>query len=123
MKSIKILTITVFLFGAMLNSPGQKLLTLDQTLGIAYENNPDIIQSELDLERSRQSLIAQRASLKSKFSLDVNPLSYSIGRRFNLSNTEWITQENLSSDGTFRVVQPIVATDGTFRLTNTFGWN
>lgn len=48
-------------------------LTIEQALDIAEGNNPDLIASKLNLERYQQHLVAQRASLKSRFSLTLRP--------------------------------------------------
>jgi outer membrane protein TolC len=100
----------------------QELYTLDQILEIAYENSPDILESKLDLEQSRESLNAERAGLKSLFYLDVSPLTYSHDREFDEFESIWYTNESMESSGTFNVVQPIKATDGEISLSNTFSW-
>jgi outer membrane protein TolC len=100
----------------------QQLYTIDNTLQVAYQNSPDIRRQELSLERSRESLKAQRAALKSRFALDVNPFSYSNERQYSPDFQEWRTYKNLSSSGTFSIAQPIKATDGTVTLTNNFGY-
>lgn len=100
----------------------QQFLTLDKSLEIAYQNSPSIKTSLLNLERSQQLLKAQKAALKSQFVLSLNPLEYSRNRTFDEYNSNWYTNESLSTSGTFRVDQPILATDGTLSLVNTFGW-
>lgn len=100
----------------------QDLLTLERTLEIAYENSPSIVQSKLNLLRSRESLNAQRAGLKSKFFLNVSPFSYNKTREYSQDFQEWRNYENMGSSGTFSVVQPIKATDGTLSLVNRFGF-
>ncbi|WP_294083566.1 TolC family protein [Proteiniphilum sp. UBA5384] len=100
----------------------QMLLTIDEALDIAEEHNPDLKASKLSLERYQQNLVAQRASLKSKFSLDLNPLNYSKTRRFDNRLSQWYTNEAFNTSGTFRVSQPILLTDGEISLINTFGW-
>ena len=70
----------------------QTIVSLDDALSIAMQNSPQIKQAELNLERSSQSLKAQRAALKSNFSLSINPYSYSynitrLNCRINLA--EW----------------------------------
>lgn len=97
-------------------------LTIEQALDIAEENNPDLKASKLNLERYQQNLVAQRASLKSKFSLDLNPLNYSRARRFDNRLSQWYTNETLNTSGTFMIQQPILQTDGEISLINTFGW-
>lgn len=100
----------------------QTPLTIEQALDIAEENNPGLVSSKLSLERYQQNLVAQRASLKSKFSLDLNPFNYSRSRRFDNRLSQWYTNETLNSSGTFRITQPILLTDGEISLINTFGW-
>lgn len=100
----------------------QAPLTIEQALDIAEGHNPDLKASKLNLERYQQNLVAQRASLKSKFSLDLNPLSYSRSRRFDNRLSQWYTNETLNTSGTFMVSQPILLTDGEVSLINTFGW-
>lgn len=100
----------------------QELLTLERTLEIAYENSPSIVQSKLNLVRSRESLNAQRAGLKSKFYLNVSPFTYSNERAYSQDFQEWRNYESMGSSGTFNVVQPIKATDGKISLINRFGF-
>lgn len=97
-------------------------LTIEQALDIAEEHNPDLKASKLNLERYQQNLVAQRASLKSRFSLDLNPLNYSRSRRFDNRLSQWYTNETLNTSGTFMISQPILLTDGEISLINTFGW-
>ena len=104
------------------NIKGQTVLTLDKALEVAADNSPAIKQSILNLERSQYMLTAQEASLKSNFSLSLNPLDYSTSRSFNDMFSTWNTTENLSSGGSFNINQPIKMTDGTLSLTNQFGW-
>ncbi len=100
----------------------ETVLTLDDALNIAMENSPQIKQAQLSLQRSEQSLEAQRASLKSNFSLSVNPFEYSYDRRFDRFTNIWFTSENKVSSSDFRVAQPIVWTDGTFYIINRLQW-
>lgn len=97
-------------------------ITIEQALDIAEENNPTLIQSKLDLERYQLLLAAQRSSLKSRFSLDLNPVSYNRTRSFDNRVSQWYTNERFNTSGTFQVRQPILLTDGTITLSNTFGW-
>jgi outer membrane protein TolC len=103
-------------------SPTREPLTIEQALDIAEGNNPDLIASKLNLERYQQHLVAQRASLKSRFSLDLTPINYSRSRRFDNRLSQWYTNETLNTSGTFMVSQPILWTDGEISLINTFGW-
>ena len=109
-----------WLLSAALNA--QTLLSLDDALNIAEQNSPQIKQVELMLERSRQSLKAQRAALKSNFSLSVNPYSYSYDRRYDRFRNLWYTSQNTSSSADFRIRQPILWTDGTFSIINRLQW-
>lgn len=100
----------------------QQLLTLDQALEIARQNSPDILSSLYSLERSQESLNAQKAALKSQFVLGLNPLEYSKNRTFDDFSSTWYTNESFETSGTFTVSQPILPTDGTLSLVNRFGW-
>lgn len=100
---------------------GQRVLTLEQALAIANQMSPSIRASRLSLQQSQENLNAQRAALKSKFSLNVTPISYSNRREYD-DRLGWSTNETTSSGGRFTVEQPILATDGTVTLTNNFGW-
>ncbi len=112
----------VVLFCLALPSPAQQSLTLEKAQSIAEVNSPSMQLSLLNLERYQNNLEAQRAALKSKFSLSVNPVDYSNTRRFDTFNSKWYTNETFNSNGTFRIEQPILATDGTISLINRFGW-
>ncbi len=122
MKKIKLLGLFFILISQLNLLKAQDLLTLERTLDIAYENSPAIIQSRLNLERSRESLNAQNASLKSRFFLNVTPFSYNKERRYAPEFETWNNYENLSSFGVFGITQPIKATDGTISLTNNLGF-
>ena len=101
---------------------GQELLDLNKAMVIASQNSPDIRRSLLNLERSQQSLNAQKAALKSQFSLNLNPIDYSRTRSFDDYYSTWYTNESLGTSGTFTVSQPVLLTDGTISLVNRFGW-
>jgi len=100
----------------------QQVLTLNKALDYAENSSPDIQQSLLNLQRYQKNLEAQRAALKSRFSLDLSPLQWSRNRRFDNRVSQWYTNESLQSSALFRVQQPILITDGTISLTNEFGW-
>jgi len=104
------------------DTKAQELLTLDKALNYAEVNSPDIKQSLLNLTRYQKNLEAQRAALKSNFSLSVNPLGFSRNRQFYEYESKWYTSESLSSNTTFTVSQPILMTNGTLSLNNEFGW-
>ncbi len=101
---------------------GQTILTLEKAMEIAVANSPSIQSTSLNLQRTTESLNAQRAGLKSKFAMSVNPIDYSNSRKFDNRTSSWFTNELINSSGTFRVDQPILATDGKISLVNTFGW-
>ena len=63
-----LLTIVTFT-GIALTSQGQIPLTIDKAMEIAQENSPSLRRSYMNLERYKQNLLAQKASLKSRFSL------------------------------------------------------
>ncbi|RHJ84795.1 TolC family protein [Parabacteroides sp. AM08-6] len=101
---------------------GQLSLTIEKAMDIAEENSPTLRRSHMNLDRYQENLIAQRASLKSKFSLNLNPVDYNKNRRFDNRLSQWYTNETFSSSGTFQVDQPILWTDGVLSLINRFGW-
>lgn len=100
----------------------QTTLTIEDALDIAAKNSPVMRKSMLNLQRSSQNLIAQRASLKSQFNLSVNPATFSRSRKFDDRVSQWYTNESYGSNGTFSVSQPILLTDGTISLSNSFSW-
>lgn len=106
----------------LLSANAQQILTLEKALEIADSNSPDIRKSLLSLESSEQSLKAQKAALKSNFSLGVTPYSFNQTRSFDSYNAQWFTSKTTQSMGTFTVSQPILPTDGTISLVNQFGW-
>ena len=112
----------VVAFAPVVAVSGQQLLTIEKAMDIAQENNPTLQRSILYLERYQQSLIAERASLKSRFSLNLTPVDYSKRRQFDTRFSQWYTNETLSTGGTFQVAQPILWTDGTLSLINSLGW-
>ena len=119
MRKLSFLTL---LFLGALNLNAQIAMTLEKAFEIASVNSPDIRTSMMNLDRAKLNLLAQRAALKSRFSLDLNPISYSKNRSFDSRLSKWYTNESFSTMGTFRVSQPIVWTDGTLSLVNSFGW-
>ena len=69
--------------GAPSGAYSQRSVTIEQALDIAEEHNPTLINSKLNLERYQLQLVAQRASLKSRFSLNLDPIDYTKTRRFD----------------------------------------
>lgn len=113
---------TVVFMGFAITSQGQIPLTIDKAMDIAEENSPSLRRSVMNLERYKQNLVAQKASLKSRFSLNLNPVDYNKNRSFDNRISQWYTNETFNSNGTFQVDQPILWTDGTISLINRFGW-
>ena len=97
-------------------------ITLDEALKIAESNSPTMKKTRLNLVRSRENLNAQNASLKSQFSLSVNPIGYSQIRTFNDLISRWNSTKTTESYGLFTISQPIVMTDARVSLVNRFGY-
>lgn len=89
-----LLTIVTFT-GIALTSQGQIPLTIDKAMEIAQENSPSLRRSYMNLERYKQNLLAQKASLKSRFSLNLNPVDYNKNRRFDNRLSQWYTYRNI----------------------------
>jgi len=100
----------------------QQGLTLEQALDIAEMNSPSMKKTRLSLVRSQENLNAQNASLKSNFSLTLNPIGYTQTREFNDLISKWNSRKITESYGVFTVTQPIVLTDTRISLTNKFGY-
>ena len=101
----------------------QALLTIDKSMDIAVENSPDMQQTELALVRSQERLNAQRARLKSQFSITLDPFEYEKTNRFDQQTSEWYINEQASTGGTFAVNQRILPTDGELMLVNRFSYD
>ncbi|MCE5250763.1 TolC family protein [bacterium] len=118
--------VIVTVAGGLMFSPAAPaaadVLTLEKSLEIAKSNSPDIKQTELDLVQSRESLNAQKAALKSNFSLSLNPFSYNSDRTFNNLFSLWNTNRTSTSSTTFTISQPVTWSDGTLALTNKLSW-
>ncbi len=97
-------------------------LTLEEALKIAETNSPTMKKTRLSLVRSQENLNAQKASLKSSFSLSINPIGYSQQRTFNELISEWNSTKTTESYSLFTVSQPILLTDARVSLTNRFGY-
>lgn len=116
---------TTCVFAVLLSgmvAQAQMILTLEDALQYSVDHSPELQNALLNLERYKLSLEAQRASLKSKFSLTLNPFTYSNSRSFDNRFSQWYTNESFSSNGTFSITQPIIWTDATVSLNNKFGW-
>ena len=121
-KITSLLSLICMLLFFQFESQGQSILTLEKAMEIAVTNSPAIQSTVLNLQRTTETLNAQKAGLKSKFALSLNPIDYSQSRKFDSRTSQWFTNELINSSGTFRVDQPILATDGKISLVNTFGW-
>jgi len=100
----------------------QQILTLEHTLEIAMHNSPNIQSSILNMNRYQETLKANKASLKSQFTLSLNPLKYSKKRSFDEYSSSWYTNESWGASGRLKASQPILMTNGTVSLVNDFGW-
>ena len=107
-------------------SPGtslaQRVLSIEGAMQIAEKESPSIQNYLLTIEQYQLNLQAQRAALKSRFSLTLNPLNFSNTRTFDNQFSQWFTNEQISSSGTFEISQPVLKTDGTISLVNNFSW-
>ena len=117
--SLLILALLIFSVSSAFSQQG---LTLEQSLQVAELNSPSMKKTRLSLIRSQENLNAQNASLKSKFSLTLNPLEYTQTREFNDLISEWNSRKTTESYGNFTISQPIVLTDARISLSNRFGY-
>ena len=122
LAAFSVLLTAAVCLGGYVPLQGQVSLTIEKAMDIAEEHSPSLRRSHMNLERYQQNLVAQRASLKSKFSLNLNPVDYSKSRSFDNRLSQWYTNERFSATGTFQVDQPILWTDGVLSLINRFGW-
>jgi outer membrane protein TolC len=114
--------IILLLFIGSLPCFSQQGMTLEQSLGVAELNSPSMKITRLSLIRSQENLNAQNASLKSNFSLTLNPISYTQSREFNDLISQWNSRTTTESYGNFTISQPIVLTDARISLSNRFGY-
>ncbi len=114
--------ILLLLFTISLSGFSQQGFTLEQALSIAEANSPSIKRTKLNLVRSQENLNAQNASLKSNFSLTINPIGYSQNRAFNDLISKWNSTKTTESFGLFTISQPIMLTDARVSLINRFGY-
>ena len=122
LKTIKRKACVATLFLCCMGAHAQMVLTLENALEYSIDHSPELQEALINLERYKLSLEAQRASLKSKFALTLNPFTYSNSRSFDNRFSEWYTNESFSSNGTFSITQPVLWTDATVSLNNKFGW-
>jgi outer membrane protein len=106
----------------LLSWPGfaaaQQVLTLEKATSIAMANSPTIQHSRMSLERSQESLNAQKLALKSQFSLRITPYSQTNDRSFDSRDAAYYTNWNKSTSSTFSIVQPLKMTDGSFSISD-----
>lgn len=121
-KRILALALAFAIFLLWESAAAQTVLNLEEAIEIAKTSSPDIKKSNLNLLSNQKSLDAQRASLKSRFSLDVTPMDFNRQRVFNDFFSTWNTTEDYNSFANFTVSQPIAPTDGTISLNNRFGY-
>lgn len=122
LQTIRKATCLTALFICSIGGYSQMKMTLEDALEYSIDHSPELQEALINLERYKLSLEAQRASLKSKFALTLNPFTYSNSRSFDNRFSEWYTNESFSSNGTFSITQPIIWTDATVSLNNKFGW-
>jgi outer membrane protein len=122
-KKLNTLIFTLFmLLVCSYSGISQQGLTLEQALNVAELNSPTMKKTRLNLIRSQENLNAQNASLKSNFSLTLNPIGYTKVREFSARDAQWYSRTATESYGNFTVSQPIVMTDARISLTNRFGY-
>ncbi len=122
-KILTFLTVSILILNFNLTDcRAQEPLSINKSLNIAMANSPDIKRLELQIERSRNFLKAKNASLKTQFSVTLNPFNYERTRRFSGLYSEWYSNETKSSSGVFTLAQPIKWTDGSLRLINELSW-
>lgn len=100
----------------------ERHLTINDALQIASISSPRLRISYLNLQKYEQNVIAQKASMKSQFSFNFNPVNYSKDRRFDNRLSQWYTNESFSTSGVFKMEQPLSFSDGTISLINNFSW-
>ncbi len=120
MKKLLFLFVNLTLLGGLISA--QQGLTLNLAMEIAEQSSPAIKRTKFSLQRSQENLNAQRASMKSNFSLSINPFEYSNNREFLEFASQWNNTERYQSSGSLTVSQPIVATDASVSLTNSLSW-
>jgi outer membrane protein len=111
----------LFIFSALAVS-AQNGMTIADAMQLAESNSPSVKKSRLNLVRSSEILKAQKAALKSNFSLLVNPLSYNQNREFNDLISKWNSTKTTESFGALTISQPILFTDAKISLVNSFGY-
>ena len=101
---------------------GQHILTLDDAMGIAMKNSPDIRHTRLQLQSSEASLKANEAALKTQFRFRLGDLSYTNTNQFDEYFSEWYRYESYDIAGMLTIEQPIKWTGGTLSLNDRLSW-
>lgn len=114
--------ILLLIFPQIKSLAQEQILNFEDALQIAREHSPDIQQARLSLNRSQKLLEAENASLKSRFTLDLQPFNYYHNREFNQFFSTWNTSELKQSSLLFTISQPILLTDGVLALRNEASW-
>lgn len=112
----------MLLWGISAGLSAQMTLTLEQAMDTALANSPNIQKSRLNMEKNKEYLVAQLAFLKSRFSFDVTPISYSRQQSYDTRFSEWYTSEQKGASASLIISQPIKLTDGTLTVQNNFGY-
>jgi outer membrane protein len=120
MKFAKIFILSFLFFFGLAGTFAQVVLTLEESLEVAFKNSPDIQRSRLNMLQNKELLNAQLAGLKSRFGLEVTPLSYNKEDAYDEFTSLWYTSETKRSSGDFSISQPIKLLDGTLSLINSF---
>lgn len=115
-------SIVVFALCCLSTTNAQTVITLEKAFEIANQSSPSLRQSQLSMHSSKELLNAQQASLKSQFSLNVTPISYSHNRLYDDYATEWYTKKQFNPSAQFSVIQPVKFTNGTLSLSNTLSY-
>jgi outer membrane protein TolC len=111
-----------YLFSQPLPTSEERLLTLDQSMEIAGQNSPAIQKSRYNMEKNKEYLNAQLASLKSNFFLNITPASYSKGDVYDEITSKWYTTERKEAEASLSISQPVKFTDGLITIQNVFGY-
>ncbi len=128
MKTLKLIVLTCLMTSqGYLFSQGQpgsesRILTLDESMEIASENSPAIQKSRYNMDKNKEYLNAQLASLKSRFYLDVTPVSFSREQSYDQLFSQWYTSENKGANASFVISQPIKFSDGLLTIRNDFAY-
>jgi outer membrane protein TolC len=89
---------------------------------IAGQNSSAIQKSRFVMDQNSELLKAQLASLKSRFFLDVTPVSFSREQSYDQRLSQWYTSENKGASASFAISQPVKFTDGLLTIRNNFGY-